>query len=74
MKNFILSKERKEKLIKDIQEFFLVERDEMLGDLAASLILDFMLETIGTELYNQGVSDSYKYMSDKVEDLLGITK
>ncbi|MGL4742484.1 MAG: DUF2164 domain-containing protein [Sarcina sp.] len=74
MKNFTLSKERKEKLIKDIQEFFLVERDEMLGDLAASIILDFILETVGAELYNQGVSDSYKYMSDRVEDLLGITK
>ncbi|MGL5820225.1 MAG: DUF2164 domain-containing protein [Sarcina sp.] len=74
MKNLTLSKERNEKIIRDIQEFFLTERDEVLGELAASIILDFILETVGPELYNQGVFDSYKYMSDRVEDLLSITK
>ncbi|MGL5634164.1 MAG: DUF2164 domain-containing protein [Sarcina sp.] len=74
MKKLTLSKERNEKIIRDIQEFFLTERDEVLGDLAASIVLDFILETVGPELYNQGVFDSYKYMSDRVEDLLSITK
>ncbi|MGL4451805.1 MAG: DUF2164 domain-containing protein [Sarcina sp.] len=74
MKNFKFSKEREQQLLNDIQEFFLTERNEQLGDLAASIVLDFIVDSIGVEIYNQGVADSYKYMSDRVEDLLGITK
>ncbi|MGL4654344.1 MAG: DUF2164 domain-containing protein [Sarcina sp.] len=74
MRKFKLSKEREQQLLNDIQEFFLTERDEQIGDLAASIVLDFMINSIGPEIYNQGVADSYKYMSDRVEDLLGLTK
>ncbi|WP_297438578.1 DUF2164 domain-containing protein [uncultured Clostridium sp.] len=74
MRKFKLSKEREQELLNNIQEFFITERDEELGDLAASIVLDFIINEIGPELYNQGISDSYKYMSDRVEDLLGITK
>lgn len=74
MRNFKLSKEREQQLLNDIQEFFLTERDEQIGDLAASIVLDFIINTIGPEIYNQGITDSYKYMSDRVEDLLGLTK
>lgn len=44
--------------------YFLNERDDDLGDLAASLILDFFMEKLAPEFYNQGVYDSYKYMSE----------
>lgn len=74
MRKFKLSKEREQQLLNDIQEFFLTERDEQIGDLAASIVLDFIINTIGSEIYNQGITDSYKYMSDRVEDLLGLTK
>jgi len=69
-----LSKEKKEKLIADIQTYFLKERDEDLGELAAGLILEFFLEKLGPEIYNQGVADSYRFMSEKVEDLLEIQR
>ncbi len=69
-----LSKEKKEYMISAIQEFFLTERDEELGELAAMLILDFVIDKLANEFYNQGVFDSYRYMNEKVEDLLGIQK
>jgi len=69
-----LKKEIREKIIDDIQTYFLKERDEDLGDLAAGLILDFFVEKIGPEIYNQGVYDSYRFMGEKIEDLLGIQK
>ncbi|WP_297521683.1 DUF2164 domain-containing protein [uncultured Clostridium sp.] len=74
MNKFKFSKERERDLINSIQEFFITERDDQLGDLAASIVLDFIINEVGAEIYNQGVADSYKYMSDRVEDLLGITK
>ena len=69
-----LTKEKRDYMISEIKTYFLNERDEDLGDLAAGLILDFFIEKIATEFYNQGVYDSYNYMNDKIEDLLGIQK
>lgn len=73
-KKFEISRERREDLIDEIKTFFYEERDEEIGDLAASIVLDFFIDRIAPEFYNQGIFDSYKYMSEKAEDLLGIQK
>lgn len=67
-----LTKEKKEEMISAIKDFFLNEREEELGDLASNLILNFVIEELAPEFYNQGVYDSYKYMNDRNEDLLSI--
>ncbi len=69
-----VTKERRDDMISEIQNYFLKEREEEIGDLAAGLILDFILEKIAPEFYNQGVYDSHKYMGDAIEDLLSIQK
>ena len=70
----IVSKEKREELVASIKEYFLNEREENLGDLASNMILNFIIEELAPEFYNQGVFDSYKYMNDRVEDLLSIQK
>ncbi len=72
--NFNLSKEQKEDMINSIKNYFYNEREEELGDLAANLLLNFIIEELGPEFYNAGVYDSYKYMNDRIEDLLSIQK
>ncbi|MCF6460149.1 DUF2164 domain-containing protein [Clostridium sp. Cult3] len=72
--NIELSQEKKEYMIAAIKEYFLEEREEDLGDLAAILILDFFMEKLAPEIYNQAVQDSYRYISEKVEDLFEIQK
>lgn len=67
-----LSKEKRDGMVSEIEYFFLKERDEELGDLAASMILDFIIEKLAPEFYNQGVYDSQKYMNDRVEELLSV--
>ena len=67
-----LSKEAKEHMITEIKRYYLNERDEELGDLAAGLFLDFIIEELAPEFYNQGVYDSCDFMKDKCEDLLTI--
>lgn len=75
MKNKInINKDKRKDMIKEIQNYFENEREEILGELAASLILDFIIEALGPEFYNQGVLDSYKYMNDRIEDMLGLQK
>jgi uncharacterized protein (DUF2164 family) len=73
-KKSMLSKEKKEGLISEIRTYFLAEREEELGDLAAALLLDFIEEKIGPEFYNQGVMDSYLLMKDRVEDIMSLEK
>ncbi|GKX31111.1 hypothetical protein SH1V18_35910 [Vallitalea longa] len=50
------------------------ERDEELGDLAAMLLMEFILEKIGPEIYNEAVNDCIKAMGDKVEELYALEK
>ena len=73
-KKFNLSREKREELKNEIKEYFYEERDEELGDLASDMILEFFMDKLATEFYNQGVYDSYRYMTDRTEDLLGIQK
>jgi uncharacterized protein (DUF2164 family) len=54
--------------------YFENERNEELGDLAASMVLDFIIKDMAPYFYNQGVLDAYKYLSDRVEDVLSIQK
>lgn len=69
-----ISKDKKEKMIKSIKTYFLNERDEDLGDLAAELILDFITKELAPEFYNQGIQDAYCYVKDKAEDMLELEK
>jgi uncharacterized protein (DUF2164 family) len=68
----VLSKEKKDEMTNSLKNFFVNERDEELGDLAANLILKFITEELAPEFYNQGVYDAYKYISDRNEDVLTI--
>lgn len=70
----VIDNEKKKVLIEEIQIYFLKEREEEIGELAATFLLDFFCEKIGPEFYNQGVFDAYRYMQNATEDLLGIQK
>lgn len=69
-----LEKHIKKNLIEEIKRFFWNERDEELSDLAAEILLDFVLNKIGPHIYNEGIKDAYAFMNEKVEDLFGLEK
>jgi uncharacterized protein (DUF2164 family) len=71
---FKLEKYEEEKMIREIQRFFMEERDEEIGNLASILLLDFISKNLGKFYYNKGVQDSYKFMSDKLMELSEIEK
>ncbi|HCJ57344.1 DUF2164 domain-containing protein [Lutispora sp.] len=73
-KKIELSKEKRDHMISLIKNYFLKERGEDLGDLASTMILDFFTDKLAPEFYNQGVYDSYKYFTERIEDLLEIQK
>lgn len=59
-----LTKEVKESLIDKIQTYFLDERSEEMGRLAAENVLHFFIEEISPAIYNQAIEDA-KYMVDQ---------
>ncbi len=69
-----ITKEKRDDMVLAIKNYFLNEREEEVGDLGSGLILDFIIEQIAPEFYNQGVDDSYKFMTNSIEDLLSIQK
>lgn len=71
---FIMSEEKRKACITLIQNYFYKEREEDLGELAAGMILDFFMDKLAPEFYNLGVEDSYKYINDRIEDILGLCK
>jgi uncharacterized protein (DUF2164 family) len=73
-KNIEISKEVKKEIIEEIKEFFLKERDEEIGELAAELVFDFIAEKIGPYFYNQALNDAHYFLSEKLEDLYGLEK
>jgi len=69
-----VSREKREDMVSAIRKYFLQERNEELGDLAAGLVLAFVMEELAPEFYNQGVYDSYLYLQEMLEDVLSIQK
>ena len=67
-----LTKELRTDMVSSIKKYFKKERGEEIGDLASGLMLDFIIERLAPEFYNQGVQDSSKYMSDRLEDMEAI--
>ncbi len=67
-----LEKEKKEEMVERIQNYFSNEREEEIGNLAATLILNFVVKELAPEFYNQGVQDAYRYMTERCEDMLSI--
>ena len=64
---FELTRAEKDVLIEKIVNYFVNERSEEIGRLAAELLLDFFAETIGPEFYNRGVRDSISYMTERLK-------
>ena len=61
-------------LIDNLKRYYWNERNEELSDLGAVLLLDFIINDIGPYIYNKAVEDSYAYMNERIEDLLGLQK
>ena len=67
-----LDKEDKEYIISKIIEYFEKEKNEEIGNLGATLYLDFITENIAPYFYNQGVKDSISFMNDKIDDMYSL--
>lgn len=66
-----VSKEAKQRFVESIRRYFAEEMDEEIGDLKASLLLDFCLKEVAPTVYNIAIADAQAYLQDKVADVEG---
>ncbi|MGZ9584721.1 DUF2164 domain-containing protein [Paenibacillus marinisediminis] len=68
-----LTKEQREQMVQAVQQYFELERDEVIGELAAEQFMNFMMETVGDLAYNQALKDTRAMLADRfmaIEDEL----
>ena len=59
-----LTKNEREKMVLDIQRFFINERDEEISEFDAARFLDFVQESLSPYIYNVAISDA-KYIIEQ---------
>ncbi len=64
-----LSKEDRQQAITSIERYFLEDRGEKIGNLAAGALLGFFLEEIAPSVYNKGVADAQERMQARLGEL-----
>jgi len=64
-----LSKQQKENVVRSIQRFFEEDIEMGIGELQATLVLEFIAKEIAPFAYNQGVDDAKHFLLARAEDL-----
>ena len=67
-----LSPEVKKQAIASLQRYLAEELEQDVGELKASLFLDFIIKEIAPSVYNGAISDAQIYFRDRVADLEGV--
>jgi uncharacterized protein (DUF2164 family) len=65
----VLDSDKRNFVIREIIGFFANERDEEIGVIAAGELLDFFLQNLHAEIYNQAVIDTKKTVKDGLDSL-----
>ena len=66
-----LKKETEERLIISIKRYFAEKLDEDVGDLKASLVLEYFLKEIAPTIYNIAIGDAQAYVNERIADIEG---
>jgi uncharacterized protein (DUF2164 family) len=69
MKKIELTKDRRDRLVREVREYLATNHDEDVGDLKANLLLDFFLERLGAPVYNQAIRHAQAFLQERLIDL-----
>ncbi|MCM3124066.1 DUF2164 domain-containing protein [Mesobacillus sp. AQ2] len=74
LKNFQIDDFARNQMTAEIKQYFLEERGEELGDLAAMLILEFFANKLAPHFYNKGIQDGHDFISQRLDDIFELNK
>jgi len=69
MKPIVFSKEEQRDLIPRIKAFVRDELDQDIGDLQASMLMDFFANTLGHAVYNRALYDAQALIAAKADEM-----
>lgn len=62
-----LPKDKEVRIIESIKLYFKENLEDEIGDLKASLLLDYIVTEIRPTIYNQAIMDAQTFMADKIK-------
>lgn len=63
------STQEKEQLVAKIQDYFVDELDQDIGQFDAEFLLDFFAKEVGGYFYNRGLFDAQKIVRNKLDNV-----
>ena len=69
MKPIVFSKEEQRDLVPRIKAFMRDELDTEIGDLQASMLMDFFAEKLGHAVYNRAIYDAQALIAAKADEM-----
>jgi len=67
-----LPDEGRERALASLRQFFAEELDMPIGDLKATLVLDYFLVELGPAVHNQAVAEARRVVEERVADLTDV--
>ena len=64
-----LSDDARKRAIASIRRYFSENLDEPVGDLKATLFLEYVLAEFGPTIYNHAIADAQAFLSERIADL-----
>ena len=65
-----LSKEEEEALLDNLRDYMSEEFDLDIGNLPAKFLFDFMVDLIGSKVYNQAIDDAEPWLYERFMGIL----
>ena len=67
-----LSDDARKAAIASIRQYFSTELDQDIGELKATLVLDYFLAELGPSIYNTAIADAKTFFDECVADLAAL--
>lgn len=65
-----LSKEEEEAMLDNLRDYMSEEFDLDIGNLPAKFLFDFMVDLIGSKIYNQAIDDAEPWLYERFMGIL----
>ena len=69
MAPFTFSKSDRDAITQKIQQYFVKELDQEIGQFEAAFLLKFFAEEVGPYFYNKGIQDSQAVLKKRIDDI-----
>ena len=68
----VLSGDARKRAVASIRRYFAENLDDEIGELKATLVLDYFLTELGPSIYNQAIGDARRFFEERTADLAAI--